>query len=71
MAVPQQSSSRGVYLLPDRGPAGERTLIAVTHQGTRLVEATILPGVKVEALERLLWTILDTEDPPPPRLRLL
>jgi hypothetical protein len=64
-------AERGVYFLPWKGIHGERYLAAVDRQGRRIVEATVFPGVDSRPVERMLWDVLDREDPPPPRIQIL
>jgi hypothetical protein len=56
-------AERGVYFLPWYGTLGEVWIVAVDRHGCKLGEATVLPGQSPRSTERLLWALLDREDP--------
>ena len=63
-------AARGVYYLPWIGTRGEVYLAAVDRHGRRILDATVYPGQDPDATERMLWEMLDTNDPEP-TLRLV
>jgi glyoxylase-like metal-dependent hydrolase (beta-lactamase superfamily II) len=67
---PPNLAARGVYYLPWLGSAGEMYLAAVDRFGRRVLDATVLPGHDLNAVEQALRELLDEHDPPP-KLRLV
>lgn len=58
-------AERGVYVLPFVGRGGERYVVAVNRLRQRVLEATVLPDMPVDAVTDMLWALLDREDPAP------
>lgn len=74
-STPQLLVSRGVYVHPYVGAAGERFAVAIDRRGRRVVEVTIANEETEPDAVNLLWDLLDRTDPvdraDAPRLRVI
>lgn len=63
VSPPLPLASRGVYVHPYQGVAGEQFAVAVDRRGRRRVEATIYHPQDADMVVGLLWDALDRVDP--------
>lgn len=59
------STPRGVYVTPGTVPNGQRDFIAIDSTGTRIITASVAPGLDTRVVESGLWAMLDHYDAEP------